>query len=110
MPRLVSKTDKLKYGKNVYQYGEAFDASDRDAVLLKKIGRATDAPIQPKMINLPPQEAPAEPEAPLSSLYQRRDMRATDGLTGGVTQPLSSRRGRPRKEQISTSQEDDAEQ
>lgn len=114
MPRLISKIDKLKYGKGVYSFGEAFDATDRDAALLKKIGRATDAPVQRKMVNLPvheiKQEAPAEPEAPLSSFYQRRDMRAMDGPIGETTQPSLSRRGRPRKEQISTSQKDDAEQ
>lgn len=114
MPRLISKIDKLKYGKRAYSFGDAFEATERDAILLKKLGRASDAPVQRKMVDLPPQkvtqEAPAEPEAPLSSFYHRRDMRATDGPIGEATQPSLSRRGRPRKEQISTSQKDDAEQ
>jgi hypothetical protein len=104
---------RFPYGRKVLEPGEPFEATDKDARLLKMMGKAKDPDPAPKMVDLPKrktEEAPAEPEAPLSGHYRRRDMTATDGQTGEAKQPSSSRRGRRPKEQDSTSQEDDAEQ
>lgn len=112
MPTLKA-LKRFPYGRKVMEPGQPFEASDKDARLLKMLGKASDMDPAPKHVNLPKQkveEAPAEPEAPLHGRYQRRDMRATDGQTGEETQSSSSRRGRRPKEQDSTSQEDDAEQ
>ena len=99
MKRLVVLAERLPYGRNVYRRGEEFEASDKDARLLKFIRKAADAvaPPPPAKVKAIVQEVPAEPPVPLSSHYLRRDMRAEDGRTGETTSLRLSRRGRPRK-------------
>lgn len=68
MVRLVA-TQKLRYGAKEYQVGETFEASDKDASVLKAIRKAADAPQQeparpaplPRQTSLPP--VPASPLA-----------------------------------------------
>jgi hypothetical protein len=100
MPMLKA-TRELRYAGVTLMPGDTFDASDKDARVLKAIKKAEDASeAKPRTVDLPAKamkatEAPAEPEAPLSgNQYMRRDMQAV-GQTGEAISAPSSRRGRP---------------
>lgn len=117
MPNLEA-TRTVRYGGKDRQPGDQFEASDKDAKILKAIGKAKDwegpaksvvdlpdepkktAPkptVQPKAMKA--QEVEDQPIAPLH--YLRRDMRAEDGPTGGAKSAQSSPRGRQPKKQNS---------
>lgn len=102
------------HGGREYQPGEPLKAlSERDAKGLFVSGRAiygkpTNKTDLPKPVTKA-KEAPAEPEAPLSRSYHRRDMVAEGSQTGEDSLSPSSRRGRPRKVQTSEASEDDSE-
>jgi hypothetical protein len=108
MVKIVA-TQNMPYGNRRYAAGEEFDASDRDAKLLVKIGRA--AHVHPashvhavfKTENVVPVVEPSPSEAqeaapgaqPSPRQYTRRDMTAEPaGQTGPAKPPQSSRRGR----------------
>jgi len=106
-------TTELRYAGVTLHAGDAFEATDRDARLLKAIGKAVGDGSLPNRTDLPvlkSKEAPVEPEAPLPGLgaYQRRDLRAEDGRSGEASAARSSRRARPRKEPALPDSGDDA--
>lgn len=94
MPRLVVTAEKLKFGRLVLMKGQQFDATEKEARLLKGIHRATDAAdmrMNPTVdIPAPVRETrltEVETAAPKKQRgrprkYERRDMVATDGPTG----------------------------
>jgi hypothetical protein len=110
----IIATQNLPYGHRRYAAGEEFDASEKDAKLLVKIGRAShvhhtrhlEAP-EPQIVEPPPPVAEitpkeAAPEAqPDPQTYRRRDMvaeaPAKAGPTGQAKPSPSSRRAPARK-------------
>lgn len=101
---IAAKRVKYPHGHTGKEYkpGEPFTAlSERDAKQLYIRGVATygkpanktDLPKKAAKI----EEAPVEPEAPLSRTYHRRDMQAQDTQTGEDSLSSSSRRGRRQK-------------
>ena len=111
MVKIVA-TQNMPYGHRRYVAGEEFDASEKDARLLVKIGRAAHVSparqaqtvVQPVSVAPAPEvTAPepkeAAPEAPASpQQYHRRDMTAEPaGQTGPAPRSQSSRRGRRQK-------------
>lgn len=62
--RIVAAVDNLYYAGKSHRCGEVFDASDKDAKVLKLLNRAIDAP--------PPIQEPPRRQ------YRRRDMVAED--------------------------------
>jgi hypothetical protein len=112
MVKIVA-TQNLPYGKNRIAAGEEFDASEKDARLLIKIGRAAHVrPLHNPAPTLDAMDAPA-PAAPAGpqtkeaaqdapahpQTYQRRDMVAEPraGPTGQAKPSPSSRRAPARK-------------
>lgn len=107
MVKIVA-TQKLPYGSKHYAAGEEFEASDKDARLLVKIGRAAHVQVAhhaPAAVAATPPE-PASPEVQEAAqeapdhprTYSRRDMQAAPaGQTGPAKSSPSSRRGRPPK-------------
>lgn len=65
--KLIAKK-RLSYCGNIYVAGDAFEARDKDARLLKAIGKAENASV-----------ADAEPEPVAKRTYRRRDLRAENG-------------------------------
>lgn len=118
MPLYEVITDKQAFGRQHYARGEVIDVSPdnvKHAELLCNLRKlkATDSPAKNKT-DLPKpvakvEEAPVEPEAPLSRSYHRRDMVAEGSQTGEDSLSPSSRRGRPRKAWYSNVSEDDSE-
>lgn len=111
MPMLKAIRE-VRYASVTYRPGDTFEASDKDAKILKAVKKAEDANDAPKTVDLPNSVMAAkevgEP-APLSQSYLRRDMRAEGGQTGEAKPSQSSHRGRPRKARTSNASEDDAE-
>lgn len=100
MPTLIA-IKELHYAGKTRLPGEAFEASDRDAKLLDRIGKARSG-LGKNRTDLPEsvmkaKEVEAEP-APLPQGYQTRHMTAEPtGQTGeGELQPSSRRGRRPR--------------
>jgi len=109
----LKATTELRYGGVTRHAGDRFEATDKDARLLKAIGKAVDDGALPNRTDLPvlkTKEAPAEPDVPLPGpgAYRRRDLQAEDGLTGEASAAPSSRRARPRKALASPDSGDDA--
>jgi len=110
---LLKAIREVRYAGETRYPGDTFEASDKDAKLLKAIGKAeyggepSNKTDLPKRVKQPTKEV-AEAPAPLSGTYLRRDMVAT-GQTGGDNPAPSSRRGRPPKVQALPYSEDDAE-
>lgn len=95
---------ELRYAGTNYLPGASFEASDRDARLLKAVKKAGDpppAPEKPVHVDMPAPPAKEPNPGPFVASYLRRDMQAEDGRTGETTSLQFSRRGRPRKVQIS---------
>lgn len=118
MPALIA-TKELRYGDRTVHPGEPFDASEKDARLLKAIGKAKDGePVNKTDLPKATMPSPADPElgddkeqeppAPLErgASYQTRHMEADTGLTGEEKPSPSSRRGRPQKGRKSERSED----
>lgn len=102
MPELTAIKEH-RYGGTQRFPGDNYEATDKDAKLLKAVGRAKDKGSARKSpVDLPDEvmsrkveEAPAEPEAPLPepNTYLRRDMQAA-GQIGETAQSSLSRPGR----------------
>lgn len=97
MPRLQAIRE-VRYAGVTYLAGDTFDASDKDAKLLKAIKKAVAAAEEPA-VEIPKEEPPAPNFE--AGHYRRRDMRAEDGRIGETISLQSSRRGRPRKVPVS---------
>lgn len=92
MPKLEVIGRALRYAKVEYKAGETFEASDKDAKVLKAVKRAKDAAAEaPKPVAAPRPAVETRvmtPEVPVSSddgdssttrrRYRRNDMRAED--------------------------------
>jgi hypothetical protein len=88
MPQLISLIDKLPYGKKNYTKGESFEASDRHADLLVKVGKARlstaeshknlNLPKEAKTIRKPVVEAVEDESPKPKRAYHRRDMTAEE--------------------------------
>jgi hypothetical protein len=115
---IARKRVKYPHGPTGREYapGDKFAAlSDRDAKGLYVSGRAVYAE---KAVPKSPAELPAAAMAPAETLpnqngesrrrYERRDMTAADGPTGGETPASSSPRGRRRKASTSTPSGDES--
>lgn len=63
MPKLQATTE-LRYAGKTVRPGDQFDASEKDAKILKAIRKAIDAPVVPKTQKPPRVEKPA-PVAPV---------------------------------------------
>ena len=101
---------EVRYASITYQAGETFEATDKDAKVLKAVRKATDAEAAPKTVDLPKEAmvmAEVEEDAAPLSGYLRRDM--TVGQIGAEIPAQSSRRGRPRKVQTLESSGGEAE-
>jgi hypothetical protein len=62
MPKLQA-TRELRYAGKTLQPGDIFDASEKDAKVLKQIKKAADAPVVPRATQKPPKvEKVATPE------------------------------------------------
>lgn len=101
MPNLIA-TKEVRYAGKTMLAGESFEASDKDAKVLVAIKKAEYGGAAKNKTDLPKkaakiEEAPVEPEAPLSRTYHRRDMQAQDTQTGEDSLSSSSRRGRRQK-------------
>lgn len=59
MPKLYVKCAELRYGGRSLRYGDLFDASDKDAKVLKLIGKASDTTDRPPLRVADPQPARA---------------------------------------------------
>lgn len=86
MPRLVAK-DLARYNSRDLKPGDEFDATENDAFVLKKIGKAVDAPATDaaEREELPMNGVDEREDIGLASnkrrprgTYNRRDMRAND--------------------------------
>ena len=102
---LIVTCRELRYAGETYLRGARFEASDKDAKLLKAVKKAADAPADPVPMReaasvrpaQPVAELPAEPDAPEASepeqaevpeaegaetmprrAYRRRDLKAED--------------------------------
>lgn len=82
MPKLIA-LKKLRYGKRDYAPGagsEEFEASEKDAALLKAIGKAADAPEpKPARKRQEPAKVEVKSEQPGGGDMFRRDQKPTDG-------------------------------
>lgn len=74
MPQLVAKKD-LRYSSRDYRAGETFDATDKDADILKAVGHADDAGEKAAPEAAETQDRPAQPQR-RGRTYGRRDMAA----------------------------------
>lgn len=71
MPRLVA-LEPFPYASRNLRAGEEFEASESDAAVLCRIGRAKEAPVEPAL----PLDQPAKPGN--QGRYGRKDLRAVD--------------------------------
>lgn len=75
MPKLIVTSEKLKFGRNVLLRGATFDASEKEAKLLKGIGRAADyqQPQRPPHVGTmkAPDPKKVEPADPLAEARAR---------------------------------------
>jgi hypothetical protein len=93
MPKLIVTAKEFRYAGRSMAAGETFDASDKDARLIKATGKAADAPgdlpapPKPPITRAPRMRFPQPPITPAqeaakgaeqSNIYERRDMRAKD--------------------------------
>lgn len=74
MPRLIA-SKSFRYATRQLRAGDPFDASDADARILLRIGRATEPADMPD--DMGGVVIPADGE-PTRRRYRRRDMRAED--------------------------------
>lgn len=78
MAKLIA-TKRQRYGTRELRTGDAFEASDKDARVLKALKRATPAP----------DSAPPKPRPKSSERYSRKDMRADDVSAAAPQQPAT---------------------
>lgn len=91
MPTLIVKVKELRYNKKTYLRGDTFEASEKDANVLKTIGKAGDPDQKSPLRSAAP--APAQAARPRNTLtlesesadrprgrgrYARRDLRSED--------------------------------
>lgn len=74
MPTLTA-TKALRYAGQSLEVGDKFEASDRDARLLKAVGRAADREEEAPSVDV---ETPVVP-SPVKNKYQTRRIKAADG-------------------------------
>lgn len=95
MPKMTVTCRELYYDKKSYRYGEQFEASEKDAKVLKLIGKATDEQKAPPLRAADPQPVkskpavqqqssfvaegePVQPEGRGRRRYRRTDMQSED--------------------------------
>lgn len=73
MPK-VTALREVRYATVTYKPGDAFEASDKDAGLLERIGKVTRGKIKANPTDLPAEAAPevAEEPAPLDEMAELR--------------------------------------
>lgn len=73
----LTATKALRYAGRSLVAGDDFEASAKDARLLKAIGKAKDAPVEYAPVN-PARASMSDTHRPVKSAYRTRQMKAAD--------------------------------